>query len=61
MVLPPMRDKRLRSLSEATPVTSEPMTSGIAISLRLFRKIVPQGEIQSSVNSTQPAAAATMP
>ena len=61
MVLPPIRESFFRSLSEATPVTSEARISGTAISLSPLMKMVPKGAIQSRVKSVQPWAAATTP
>ena len=49
MVRPPMRESFRKSASEATPVMSEPSTSGTAISNSNRRKIVPNGVIQSAV------------
>ena len=61
MVLPPIRLTLRMSRSEATPMMSEANTSGTAISCRPLKNTVPNGEIQSSVNSDQPKAAATTP
>ena len=61
MVLPPMRESFLKSDNEATPQISEVITSGMAMSLRRFRKIVPNGATQSVVNCPQPYWAAATP
>ena len=61
IVLPPIRLTLRMSLSEATPMTSDAMTSGTAMSCSPLKKTSPNGEIQSSVNSPQPLAAATIP
>ena len=61
MVRLPMRDSRRRSASDATPVISDPSTSGTAMRSSRRRNIVPKGVIQSAVNSDQPASAATTP
>jgi hypothetical protein len=53
-----MRESFFKSLREAPPVISEARTSGTAMNCSPLRKIVPNGEIQSSVNSTHPKAAA---
>ena len=61
MVFPPIRLTLRMSLSEATPMTSEAMTSGTAINWSPLKNTSPNGEIQSSVNWPQPLAAATTP
>ena len=50
MVLPPIRDSLLTSDKEATPVTKDAKTSGMAISFNRLTNKVPNGVIQSWVN-----------
>lgn len=56
-----MRDSFFKSEREATPVTSDERTRGIAMNFSRFIKIVPNGEIQSDVNLLQPFEAAKTP
>ena len=61
IALLPMRESFLKSASDATPTTSEVMTSGMAISLSRLRNIFPKGAIQFAVNPLRPCCAATTP
>ena len=54
MVFPPIRDSFFRSESDATPVTSDTMISGTAISFSRLMKMSPNGAIQNPVNRLQP-------
>jgi hypothetical protein len=61
IVFPPILLSFFTSDNEATPVTREAKTRGIAISLRRLINMVPKGLIQSLVNSPYPFWTETIP
>ena len=61
IVFQPILESFVVSESEATPVIREETTSGTAISLRRFKKIVPNGDIKSDVKPDHPLTALAIP
>ena len=54
MVLSPILDKRVISVRDDIPFTSETKINGTAMSFNSLKKIVPQGLIQPVVNFSKP-------